>query len=94
MAGVTGRRKHPLSGERHAEHFSALSEPEGRRMRSATDDSLRLATQGRGAAVTDLQALLGHSSLQTTSIYATMVDRRTRASVEALDFRTSSSSPR
>lgn len=39
-----------------------------------------------GAAVTDLQALLGHSSLQTTSIYATMVDRRTRASVEALDF--------
>jgi integrase/recombinase XerD len=40
-----------------------------------------------GAAVTDLQALLGHSSLQTTSIYATMVDRRTRASVEALNFR-------
>jgi integrase/recombinase XerD len=39
-----------------------------------------------GAAVTDLQALLGHSSLATTQIYAGMVDRRTRASVEALDF--------
>ena len=39
-----------------------------------------------GAAVTDLQAVLGHSSLSTTQIYAGMVDRRTRASVEALDF--------
>jgi len=39
-----------------------------------------------GAAVTDLQAVLGHSSLATTQIYAGMVDRRTRASVEALDF--------
>jgi len=39
-----------------------------------------------GAAVTDLQAVLGHSSLATTQIYAGMVDRRTRASVEALNF--------
>ncbi len=39
-----------------------------------------------GASVTDLQAVLGHSSLATTQIYASMVDRRTRESVEALDF--------
>jgi integrase/recombinase XerD len=39
-----------------------------------------------GAAVTDLQAVLGHASLATTQIYAGMVDRRTRSSVEALDF--------
>jgi site-specific recombinase XerD len=41
-----------------------------------------------GAAVTDVQALLGHSSLTTTSIYAQMIDKRTRASVEALNFGT------
>ncbi len=39
-----------------------------------------------GAAVTDLQALLGHASLTTTSIYAKMVDRRTRESVAALNY--------
>ena len=39
-----------------------------------------------GASVTDLQAMLGHASLVTTQIYATMVDQRTRKSVEALDF--------
>jgi len=39
-----------------------------------------------GASVTDLQAMLGHASLKTTSIYAQMVDARTRRSVEALNF--------
>ena len=39
-----------------------------------------------GAAVTDLQAVLGHASLTTTQIYAQMVDARTKASVEALEF--------
>jgi len=39
-----------------------------------------------GAAVTDLQAILGHASLETTQIYAQMVDARTRASVDAMDF--------
>jgi site-specific recombinase XerD len=39
-----------------------------------------------GAAVTDLQALLGHASLSTTQIYARAVDARTRASVEALSY--------
>jgi hypothetical protein len=36
--------------------------------------------------VTDLQSLLGHSSLATTQVYAKMVDSRTRASVQALDY--------
>ena len=40
----------------------------------------------RGAAITDLQALLGHASLTTTQIYAQALDARTRSSVEALDF--------
>ncbi len=39
-----------------------------------------------GAAITDLQGLLGHASLATTQIYARMVDRRTRSSVEAMDY--------
>jgi site-specific recombinase XerD len=39
-----------------------------------------------GAAVTDLQRILGHRNLTTTQIYAHMVDARARASVEALDF--------
>lgn len=39
-----------------------------------------------GASITDLQSLLGHSSIRTTQIYARMVDPRTRASVLALDF--------
>ena len=39
-----------------------------------------------GAAVTDLQGILGHRNLTTTQIYAHMVDARARASVEALDF--------
>jgi integrase/recombinase XerD len=41
-----------------------------------------------GAAVTDLQGLLGHASLSTTQVYASMVDQRARASLEALDFET------
>ena len=41
-----------------------------------------------GAAVTDLQALLGHGSLSTTQIYAGMVDARTKASVAALSYET------
>jgi site-specific recombinase XerD len=41
-----------------------------------------------GAAVTDLQALLGHASLSTTQIYARMVDERTKASVAALSYET------
>ncbi len=39
-----------------------------------------------GAAITDLQGLLGHASLATTQIYAKMIDKRTRASVEAMRF--------
>ena len=39
-----------------------------------------------GAAVSDLQGLLGHTSLNTTQIYAGMVDKRARASLEALEF--------
>ncbi len=39
-----------------------------------------------GAAVTDLQAILGHSNLATTQVYAKMVDARMNASIEALDF--------
>jgi len=39
-----------------------------------------------GAAVTDLQAVLGHASLTTTQIYAASLDARTRESVAALEF--------
>ena len=39
-----------------------------------------------GAAVTDLQAILGHSNLATTQVYARMVDERMRASIRALDY--------
>ena len=39
-----------------------------------------------GAAITDLQGLLGHQSITTTQIYAAMVDKRARASLEALQF--------
>jgi integrase len=38
-----------------------------------------------GAAVTDLQAILGHVNLATTQVYARMVDERMRASIRALD---------
>jgi site-specific recombinase XerD len=41
-----------------------------------------------GAAITDLQGLLGHQSITTTQIYAKMVDKRARASLEALGFGT------
>ena len=37
--------------------------------------------EGHGAAVTDLQGVLGHASLTTTQIYAQMADRRTRDSL-------------
>ena len=39
-----------------------------------------------GAAITDLQGLLGHSSVATTQLYSAMVDKRARASLEALGF--------
>jgi integrase len=39
-----------------------------------------------GAAVTDLQGVLGHTDLSTTQIYAHMVDSRTRESLVALDY--------
>ena len=39
-----------------------------------------------GAAVTDLQGVLGHADLSTTQIYARMVDSRTRESLVALDY--------
>ncbi len=39
-----------------------------------------------GAAVTDLQEILGQSSLATTQMYASMVSKRMRASVEAMGF--------
>ena len=39
-----------------------------------------------GAAITDLQGILGHQSITTTQIYAGMVDRRARASLEAVGF--------
>ena len=39
-----------------------------------------------GAAVTDLQGLLGHADLATTQIYARMMDSRTRESLLALDY--------
>jgi len=41
-----------------------------------------------GAAVPDLQGLLGHADLTTTQIYARMVDSRTRESLMALDYGT------
>ena len=37
-------------------------------------------------AATDLQSVLGHSSLATTQVYAKMVDQRMRASIRALDY--------
>ena len=39
-----------------------------------------------GAAITDLQGLLGHASISTTQIYVGMVDKRARASLDALSF--------
>ncbi len=39
-----------------------------------------------GAAVPDLQGLLGHADLTTTQVYARMVDSRTRESLLALDY--------
>jgi len=39
-----------------------------------------------GAAVTDLQGILGHADLTTTQIYAKMVDSRSRESLLALDY--------
>ena len=70
--------------------WDAAVERAGLAGRGATPHSLRHSFAchflENGAAVTDLQAVLGHSSLATTQIYASMVDRRTRASLEALDF--------
>jgi integrase len=39
-----------------------------------------------GAAITDLQGILGHRSVETTQIYARMVDVRTRESMARLDY--------
>jgi len=39
-----------------------------------------------GAAITDLQAILGHARLTTTQVYAKMVDARMNASIEALSY--------
>jgi integrase/recombinase XerD len=39
-----------------------------------------------GVAVTDLQAILGHSNLATTQVHTRMVDERMRASIRALDY--------
>jgi len=38
------------------------------------------------SAVTDLQVVLGHTSLTTRQVYAQIVDAPTKASVEAQDF--------
>jgi len=58
--------------------------------RGVTFHSLRhsFATHylGHGGTVPDLMALLGHSQMATTQIYARMVDARMKAGVEALRF--------
>ncbi|MGQ0614524.1 MAG: tyrosine-type recombinase/integrase, partial [Planctomycetaceae bacterium] len=41
---------------------------------------------GHGGTIPDLMGLLGHRQLSTTMIYAHLVDARTKAGVEALDF--------
>ena len=39
-----------------------------------------------GADIRSLQTFLGHAQITTTQIYAGMVDRRARASLEAVEF--------
>jgi len=69
-----------------------LTSPGGSNPEALCVDSLRhgftTAIPGNAAAITDLQGLLGHQSVSTTQIYAGMVDKRARSSLEALGFGT------
>jgi hypothetical protein len=46
----------------------------------------RATSLEEGAAITDLQAVLGNSRITTTQVYARMVDERMKASMASLSY--------
>jgi integrase len=79
--------KYPTSAWRFALKRAGLAEREGLVFHSLRHTTATAYLEG-GAAITDLQHLLGHQSVSTTQIYAGMVDKRARTSLEALGFGT------
>jgi len=79
--------KYPTSAWRFALRRAGLADREGLCFHSLRH-SFATAYLENGAAITDLQGLLGHQSVSTTQIYAGMVDKRARTSLEALGFGT------
>jgi len=79
--------KYPTSAWRFALKRAGLADREGLVFHSLRHTMATAYLEG-GAAITDLQGLLGHQSVSTTQIYAGMVDRRARTSLEALGFGT------
>ncbi len=79
--------KYPTSAWRFALRRAGLADREGLVFHSLRATFATAYLEG-GAAITDLQGLLGHQSVSTTQIYAGMVDKRARTSLEALGFGT------
>ena len=88
--GAAKRAGRPLTRQAVDKRLRRILEDAELWLKSISAHSLRHTFATRflegGAAVSDLQRVLGHRNLTTTQIYAHMVDSRTRASVEALDF--------
>jgi len=78
---------YPTSAWRFALKRAGLADREGLCFHSLRH-TFATAFLENGAAITDLQGLLGHHSVSTTQIYAGMVDKRARTSLEALGFGT------
>jgi integrase len=79
--------RYPTSAWRFALKRAGLADREGLVFHSLRHSFATAYLEG-GAAITDLQGLLGHQSVSTTQIYAGMVDKRARTSLEALGFGT------
>jgi len=79
--------KYPTSAWRFALKRAGLADREGLCFHSLRHTMATAYLEG-GAAITDLQGLLGHQSVSTTQVYAAMVDKRARTSLEALGFGT------
>ena len=92
-AGLEDGRQLVTLGQTDGRNFQgfpiAMTERMGDEM-----SSLEGAVAGGGAAVTDLQGILGHTDLTTTQIYAHMVDTRARASLVALDYGVPAGAPK